>query len=428
MGPVDRGRHRHAPEHRVPVPARAFLLAVRSARRADVGRAKALDGHLGVRCRRGRPLPREDPWRQRSGCSCRRARLRAQPVLPPVHPASLGDTPALVRSRLAGRVRGARRAPRRLALSGPVRVRGRPRGSDQRDLADLRRDRSGGVALLRGLRPARRAGVSRVQRRGEDGRPLVRGLAVVDRGAARRRRVRRRCPQVHRDAPGYRGDLARLGGRAGPRLLVLLRERPDRALEAGGRQARGERVATRDELRRAGARSGRRHFLPLASEGVLRPVGSRRGRAGRRHAPLPGPVDRRAGAQGVHVQLVGGAGPALERPRHAACRARLCRAARRRRHGPLVPVPPCRPWHRLCAGGGGRGQQRSVSRRRRSRAELRAPGECPFVLRPGRFVPRRPGRLHACAHRTGPELRRLRLGHPFRHDLARDHDPTRGPP
>src|ERR1019366_6845467 len=85
-------------------------------------------------------------------------------------------------------------------------------------------------------------------------------------------------------------------------------------------------------------------------------------------------------------------------------------------------------WHRLCAGGGGRGQQRSVSRRRRRRAELRAPREDPFVLRPGRSLSRRPRRLHAGAHRTGPELRRLRLGHLVRHDLARDHDPARSPP
>ena len=84
---------------------------------------------------------------------------------------------------------------------------------------------------------------SRLRRRGEDGRALARGLTVLDRRASRRGRLRRQRPQVHRDPARHRGNITRLRGRPRSRLLVLLRQRPARALEAGGREAGGERLA-----------------------------------------------------------------------------------------------------------------------------------------------------------------------------------------
>ncbi len=109
VGPVGRSRHRHAPEHRLLVPARAFLLGVRSARSAHVGDTAALDGHRCLRGRNRRPLPRADPRRTRPRPAARRPCLRSQPLLPPVHRADLGDPPPLVRPRLARR--GSRRLP-----------------------------------------------------------------------------------------------------------------------------------------------------------------------------------------------------------------------------------------------------------------------------------------------------------------------------
>ena len=52
------------------------------------------------------------------------------------------------------------------------------------------------------------------------------------------------------------------------------------------------------------------------------------------------------------------------------------------------------------------------------------PEKVPSYYAKAATLPRRPGRLHAGAHRTGAELRRLRLGHSLRHDLAGDHDPA----
>ena len=121
---------------------------------------RTLDGHLvfaagaGVRYLAGtlgvtRPRPAGRRARLRSARTSSSTSSRPRPSC------------SLVRTRLARRVHGDRRPAGRVALSRFVRARGRPRRGDKRNLADLRRHRPGGMALLRGLRPPRGIGARR---------------------------------------------------------------------------------------------------------------------------------------------------------------------------------------------------------------------------------------------------------------------------
>ena len=100
--------------------------------------------------------------------------------------------------------------------------------------------------------------MARRRRRHAQGGRAQRGrLAVVGGGAVGRGCLRHQRPAVHRDVPHRDADLARLGGPPRPRLLVLLRQRQDPALDprvvglhvALARRARQLRAARRSPSR-----------------------------------------------------------------------------------------------------------------------------------------------------------------------------------
>ena len=88
----------------------------------------------------------------------------------------------------------------------------------------------------------------------EDRPALARRLAVVDRRPARRRQLRHRRPQVHRDGSGHRRPGYGFRGDARPRILVLLRERPPRAVAVVRRRVHPAGRPRRRELLLAGTR------------------------------------------------------------------------------------------------------------------------------------------------------------------------------
>ena len=198
--------------------------------------------------------------------------LRAEPVLPPVHRADLGHPAPLGGARVAGRLRGARGAPGRMALPGPVRARRGARGSDQRHVSDLRRHRASGVACS-----TRCSFCTRRRRAGpwcaglQHGRALARSLAVLDRRAAHRRRLRRQrsasTPRRSRPSPEPRSRPRSCAGSATGTSTGATGS----GLAAGGRQARGARLAPRHELRFADPRGDR---TPSSPAGGRRPSSS----------------------------------------------------------------------------------------------------------------------------------------------------------
>ena len=134
-------------------------------------------------------------------------------------------------SALDGGLRHPGPPPGRLALPGPLRPGGRPGQRHQRQLDPLRGHRPGPLAPLR--RRGRQGGhLAPGLGGGLAGRaPHRAGLAVVGGRAPGGGGLRGQRPQVHRDRPRHQRHLAGLGDPPGAGLLVLLRDRPGRALD-----------------------------------------------------------------------------------------------------------------------------------------------------------------------------------------------------
>ena len=157
-------------------------------------------------------------------------------------------------------------------------------------------------------------------------------VAVVDRRAVGAERVRTQHPEVHRDAAGRVAVVAAERGAARPRVLVLLRHRPDRPLDRGERAVHAEPRAARRQLRHPGARAARRrcacggatapYFVVLTFVGVVVAVGAN---------PYDDPSIARRAVQVVRGVVELRARVAQHQPRGAAGRARPRGAARRRR-------------------------------------------------------------------------------------------------
>ena len=182
VGPEHRLRHRHPPEHRLPVPDGAVLLGPRPRRRARLGRAAALARQRscsspGSGCStssaRSACAARARPSARSRSCSARTRSTTRRGISVILLPwAGLPWMLAFV-------IRGV--APRRLAVSRAVRARGAGDRQRQRDRARLRGHRAGALDPVRGLgaargRRSRRALATVVQDRRAD----ARRVAVVD--------------------------------------------------------------------------------------------------------------------------------------------------------------------------------------------------------------------------------------------------------
>ena len=145
VGPEHRLRHRHAPEHRLPVPDGTVVLRVQRGPRADVGGPAPLarHDHRVRRVRRALPRPRAgDARARRTGGG---AALHVQPVLAALRVADLGAPRPVGRVAVDDRAHVLHAARRRMALSRDLRPRGATRRRRERHRADLRRARAGAL-------------------------------------------------------------------------------------------------------------------------------------------------------------------------------------------------------------------------------------------------------------------------------------------
>ena len=144
VGPGHRARHGDPPDHRLPLPDGAVLLAHADPRVPRLGRATDLARHDLVRGRRGRAVPdAHDGLEGRRSDACprdgrRRRGLHALPVRPRLRRAHLGDPPAVRGAALAHRHGDAGRPRGWMAVAGVVRTRHRDRRRRQRDRVALR--------------------------------------------------------------------------------------------------------------------------------------------------------------------------------------------------------------------------------------------------------------------------------------------------
>ena len=409
MGPIGRGRHGHPPEHRVPVPSGSLLLDLRPARRARLGRAAALDGQLALRSRGRRPLPREDS----SGSTVRARSSPGWPTssVPTSSSTSSGPRPSCCPGPVSAGCSplrpspcaGADGATRRCS---PSSWRSSARPTQPRSSTSGSPPSPGSSTRCFVLHEA--PGRSCLQRRIEDGHPVARRLHVLDRRAAHRGRLRRQRPELHRDAAGDRGDLARVRGHPRTRLLVLLRQSTG--------SVRGSRPPS--SSRRAPGCSPRASPCPPLAA-VVAAISRWRAKAFFVLLILVGVVL----AVGIHPyndpSIVGralkvfmtesSAGLALRSTDRATPLvvlgfSMLLGVGSGR---DLVATAPPRAPHRRRAGRDRGCQQRPVPRRRRRRAALPAPGEDPRLLRrrrPATSTPRAIRRrvLDRAGRRTSP--------------------------
>ena len=139
-------------------------------------------------------------------------------------------------------------------------------------------------------------------------------VALVGGGAADRGGLRRQRPQVHRDRARHQRSVPGLGDPPRARLLVLLRHRPGRPVDADLGRLHAEHLPDPVELQRAGAgRPGRLH-RPVALPELLPPADGGGHGARRRAQPLRAPLGRRLRDQEDHGRHHRGAGHALDGP------------------------------------------------------------------------------------------------------------------
>ena len=327
VGPEHRARHGHPPEHRLPVPDGPVLLGLRPARRARLGRAAALArldpaSFAGAR----RPLPAAHARTRAAPASVVAALVyMLTPYVARLRGADLGDPAAVGRAAVDDRAH--RRA--RCATAGG----GTPRSS--RSSCSSSGSVNATALVLRGHRrrccgSCTRCWVAREVRLAARAAHVRRGSRVLtiaarrcggSSGLAVAGRVRARRPAVHRDGRGGRADVDAERGPARPRLLVLLRRRPARAVD------RVERSTTRSTL----AASSPGYAIPVA------------GAAGGRVRALAAPrLLRRAGRSSAWSIAVG-AYP-VRRPvalRRASFKA-FARGLDRRASRCAAPGAPCR--------------------------------------------------------------------------------------
>ena len=122
LGLAHRVRHRLPPDHRLPVPDGAVLLAHRPRRDARLGRATPLARVDLARRRPRRPVAVPHARRLARRRDRRRARLHAHALPARVHGPDLGAAPGVGRVAVAGRAGDAGGAPGRLARPGAVRA------------------------------------------------------------------------------------------------------------------------------------------------------------------------------------------------------------------------------------------------------------------------------------------------------------------
>ncbi len=161
MGSQRRPGHGHPREHRVPPADGAVLLVAGRTPRPLVDRPAAVAGMPAVRSGRrdALPVPNHRPaW---AGPVRGLARLHVHPVPAPVHREDLGHPDAVVGSAVDDCLRHPGPAPRRMALSGAVRLGGGAGQRDQRQLHPLCGDRPGPVVALRGRSSCGRPPVDR---------------------------------------------------------------------------------------------------------------------------------------------------------------------------------------------------------------------------------------------------------------------------
>ncbi len=264
------------------LPMGPFFAVFHVLRRARVGGAAPLAGLHPLRRRSRRPLPLSHPRAARAGADGRRPGLHALAVLPAVRRADLGDLAALGRTALHAGADHRRPPARRLARAGPVRRGGGGGQRHQRQLHHLCRCRARPVDPLRRRGPAGGDLASRARHGTAHRHPDPGDLPVVDGRARGGGRLRRQRPQVHRDRPLDVGHLEPRRHHPGPRLLVLLRDRPHRAVDQCRHPVHAGDLAPGHLLRRAGGRSGGGRVRALARARLLPP------------APLrgPGPLRR----------------------------------------------------------------------------------------------------------------------------------------
>ena len=330
VGPEHRARHRHPPEHRLPVPDGAVLLADGGAARPRLGRAAVVARHLVLCAGLGvlyllRTLGVRGPGVAVAALAYMFSpysldyAARISVLLMPW--AALGWMIALtIKALRDGRV----------ALSRDVRARRAARRRGERDRARSSRASvrcCGSIyACVTRQVDVRRA----VARHREDRWSHAPDVAVVDRGTLGPGQLRTRHPQVHRDGQGGRADVDPERGAARARVLVLLRPGSRRPVDRGVGRLHAAHLRHPGRLRPRRARAGWRRDHAVASPRVLPRAGVRGRGDRRRRVPVRQPDPARVAVQGVREQLDGGSRAAQHRARDPARHARPRDPARHR--------------------------------------------------------------------------------------------------